>query len=89
MFYPYLREVTGRDDLFEEADIEPEAAKRVLEELDGERLDSPRFDALLKVLGEYVEHHVQEEENVIFPLVRKTGIDLDALGEELLERRQG
>lgn len=89
VFYPYLREVTGREDLIEEADIEHEAAKRMLEELDGQRLDSPRFDALLKVLGEYVEHHVQEEENVIFPLARKTGVDLDALGVELLERREG
>lgn len=89
VFYPFLREATGRVDVMEEADIEHEAAKRMLEELESAQPESPRFDALLKVLGEYVEHHVREEESVIFPLARKTGVDLDALGEELLARLDG
>jgi hemerythrin-like domain-containing protein len=88
VFYPFLRETTGRDDVFEEAGIEHEVALRIVEELDGDGLDSPRFDALLNVLAEYVELHMKEEEDVIFPLARKTGIDLEALGVEMLEQRE-
>ncbi len=89
VFYPYLRETTGRADVIEEADIEHETAKNLLDELQGAELGSPRFDALLNVLAEYVEHHVEEEEGTIFPLARKTGVDLEALGAELMDRRRG
>lgn len=87
VFYPFLREATDREDLFEEASIEHEAAKDLLERLRTEDPGTPRFHAIVKVLKEYVQHHVQEEESEIFPQVAKTGIDLEALGEEIAERK--
>lgn len=89
VFYPYLREATAREDLFQEASIEHETAKQLLDQLPQEQPGTPRFKAMAKVLAEYVQHHVQEEESEIFPQVEKTGVDLKALGEALEEAREG
>jgi hemerythrin superfamily protein len=87
VFYPYLREATDRLDLLEEAAVEHKSAKQLMAEIRSGR-DGVHKEAVVKVLGEYVTHHIQEEEEQIFPLVEKLGVDLDALGMELLERKQ-
>ena len=46
------------------------------------------YDAKVKVLSEQIEHHVKEEENDMFPKVRDTGVDLDALGLEMAARKE-
>jgi hemerythrin superfamily protein len=88
-FYPYVRESTDRLDLIEEATIEHDTAKELMQEIGGDGQDYARFHALVKVLGEYVTMHVREEEERIFPVVEKLGIDLEALGAELLEWKEG
>jgi hypothetical protein len=88
VFYPYVRDTSDRLELIEEAFIEHDAAKDLMGEVRDEQPGSPRFQALMKVLGEYVALHVREEEERIFPLVEKMGIDLQALGEELAEHRE-
>lgn len=89
VFYPYLREATAREDLFQEASIEHDTAKQLMAQLPQEQPGTPRFKAMMKVLGEYIEHHVQEEESEIFPQVEKTGVDLQALGQALQDCRDG
>jgi hemerythrin superfamily protein len=88
-FYPFVREATGRADLIEEATIEHATAKDLIDELRGRDQDAVHFHALGKVLGEYVSMHVREEEEQIFPVVEKLGVDLDALGAELVAYRSG
>ena len=88
-FYPFVREATDRLDLIEEATIEHGSAKELMQEIGDRKQDYARFHALVKVLGEYVTLHVREEEERMFPVVEKLGIDLDALGLELVERKEG
>ena len=87
IFYPAAREAGVDDSLMDEADVEHELANYLavrLAEMDPE--DEP-FDAYVKVLGEYVNHHVQEEEGKMFPKCRKSGMDLSALATQLAERK--
>lgn len=88
-FYPFVREATDRLDLIEEATIEHDTAKELMQEIGARKQDYARFHALVKVLGEYVTMHVREEEERMFPVVEKLGIDLNALGEELVEWKEG
>ena len=45
------------------------------------------WEAEVNVLGEYVDHHVKEEEGEIFPKLRKTSMDMDEIGEQLQQRK--
>jgi hypothetical protein len=85
LFYPALREAGMAHEMLDEAEVEHHTVKQLIAELDGARADADLFDARVKVLGEYVKHHVQEEENEIMVEARSLGIDLDALGEEILD----
>ena len=46
------------------------------------------FDAQIKVLSEYIKHHVKEEYREIFPAARKADLDLDELGAQLMARKK-
>lgn len=45
------------------------------------------YDAKVKVLSEQIDHHVQEEEDEMFPKARKSKLDLPALGEAIKTRK--
>jgi DNA-binding winged helix-turn-helix (wHTH) protein len=46
-----------------------------------------RDEAKVTFSGEYIRHHLKEEEQEMFPDVRKTGLELKALGEQLAARK--
>lgn len=91
IFYPIVREVLGDqkkpDDLLNEAEVEHEHIKMLVEQLKGIAQGDELFDARVTVLKEYVKHHVQEEEGELFPKVKKSNLDLEALGDELQARK--
>lgn len=88
LFYPRIRERIRESDLVEEAEVEHESAKHLIHQLKRLDAEDPKYAATFAVLAEYVQHHVREEENEIFPQVRRARIDLVAMGEELQARRQ-
>jgi hemerythrin-like domain-containing protein len=86
-FYPPAREETGDGDLIDEAIVEHMGAKTLIAQIEAGAPDQPLYDAKIKVLGEQVRHHVEEEENELFPEVRATDLDLVALGAKLAARK--
>jgi hypothetical protein len=88
IFYPAVREhCDGADDLLAEAEVEHGSIKELIEKVQSEAADDELYDAQVKVIGEYVKHHVKEEQNKIFPMVRKADLDLKELGQQLMERK--
>lgn len=88
LFYPRARGVLGEDeDLVDEADVEHASAKELIAQIESGSPDDPLYDAKVKVLGEYIDHHVKEEEGEMFPKIRKSDLDLDGIGEEIAARK--
>jgi len=87
IFYPWVRENVDETELVEEATVEHQSAKDLIAQLEGASEIDETFDAKVKVLGEYVKHHVQEEENEMFPQVQSQQEELDELGQEMTARK--
>jgi hemerythrin superfamily protein len=87
IFYPAAREATGDADLLDEAAVEHAGAKNLIAEIEAMQPGQPLYDAKVTVLGEQVRHHVEEEEEELFPEVRATKLDLDKLGAKLAARK--
>ena len=88
IFYPALREAANAEDALDEADVEHAHIKELVAQLDGAEPGDEHFEARVKVLSEYVAHHVAEEESTIFAKARKAAVDLEALGERLRARKE-
>lgn len=87
IFYPAARDAIDDMDLLDEAEVEHATAKQLITELAAMQPDDDLYDAKFTVLGEYVKHHVEEEEKELFPKVKKAKLDLVELGEEIRERK--
>jgi iron-sulfur cluster repair protein YtfE (RIC family) len=87
IFYPAALQATGDEDLLTEARVEHDSAKELIAHLGKLDPTDAEFDANVKVLSEQIEHHVDEEENSLFPELRKTSLDLDALGKTMAEAK--
>jgi hemerythrin superfamily protein len=88
IFYPACKGKIDEDKL-KEAYVEHDAAKLLIAEIEaGSGKTDDFFDAKVQVLGEQIDHHVKEEEDELFPKVRKADIDTKALGEQLAARKQ-
>ena len=88
LFYPAAREAIDDEDIMNEAQVEHETAKMLIEQLENMGPDDPNFHATFTVLGEYVMHHVKEEEGEMFPEVKKSDLDLEELGARMHARMQ-
>jgi len=89
IFYPALRAAMKDTDLLDEAAVEHQTAKDLIAQIQGAGEPDEMFDAKVKVLGEYIDHHVKEEKGEIFPKARAARkLDLMAMREELETRKE-
>jgi len=89
IYYPEIRGKVEEADL-DEAYVEHDSAKLLINELEAAEPDEAFYDAKVKVLSELIEHHVEEEEKQrenLFQQTRAADIDLEALGTQLAARK--
>ncbi len=88
IFYPAVRLAIDDDDLVDEAEAEHASIKELVEQIEAMHAGDDRYDAKVIVLGEQVEHHVVEEEDEMFPMVKSAKVDTAGLGAQMHQRKQ-
>ena len=88
IFYPAVRAAIEDDDLLDEAEVEHASAKDLIAQLQQMLPEDNLYDAKVKVLSEYIDHHVKEEEDEMFPKARKSDLDLRVLGRTMAARKE-
>ncbi|MDB5892828.1 MAG: hypothetical protein JWQ88_359 [Rhodoferax sp.] len=88
IFYPALRAALPEVDLIDEAEVEHQTAKDLIAQIESRSDEDGKFDAKVKVLGEYIDHHVKEERNEMFVKARAARkLDLVAMRDQLEARK--
>lgn len=87
IFYPAVKRALRDKELVPEATVEHATLKDLIAQVDGITPDGEMFDAKVKVLSEYVKHHVKEEQTEMFPKAKKTNLDMLALGAQMASRK--
>ncbi len=87
IFYPAARQAGIEEDMLDEADIEHASAKDLIAQIESSSPADDKYDAKVKVLGEYINHHVVEEHTEMFPKCRRAGMDLVSLRAEMELRK--
>jgi hemerythrin-like domain-containing protein len=87
IFYPAVKAALKDTLLVPEATVEHAGVKDLIAQLEGAEPDGEMYNARVKVLSEYVKHHVMEEHKEMFPQARATTLDMAELGARMRARR--
>ena len=87
IFYPAVKMALKDKLLVPEATVEHAGVKDLIAQLEGVEPDGEMYDAKVKVLSEYVKHHVKEEQNEMFPKLEASSIDMVELGARMVARK--
>jgi hypothetical protein len=88
IFYPAARQAGLEDMMMNEAYIEHASAKELIAQIEAGAPDSDYYDAKVKVLGDYIGHHVLEEHTEMFPKCRRSKMDLVDLAQRMAVRKK-
>ena len=87
IFYPAVKAALKDKLLVPEATVEHAGVKDLIAQIEGVEPDGEMYDAKVKVLSEYVKHHVKEEQSEMFPKAKASSLDMDELGARMLARK--
>ena len=87
IFYPAVKTALKDKLLVPEATVEHAGVKELIAQLEGVEPDGEMYDAKVKVLSEYVKHHVKEEQNEMFPKAKTSSLDMIELGASMAARK--
>ncbi len=88
IFYPAVKKALKDHALVPEARVEHASVKDLIAQVEGVEPGGEMYDARVKVMGEFVKHHVKEEETQMFAKAKKSGLDLRELGQRMQARKQ-
>ena len=88
IFYPAAREAGIEAAMMDEAAVEHASAKELIAQIESATPDSDYYDAKVKVLGDYIGHHVLEEQTEMFPKCRRSRMDLADLARRMAARKK-
>ena len=83
IFYAAVKAALKDKLLVPEATVEHASVKSLIAQLEGAEPDGEMYDAKVKVLSEYIKHHVNEEQSEMFPKAKASSLDMAALGERM------
>lgn len=87
IFYPAVKAALKDKILVPEATVEHAGVKELIAQIEGTEPDGEMYDAKVKVLSEYVKHHVKEEQNEMFPKAKASSLDMLELGTRMATRK--
>jgi len=87
IFYPAVKTALKDKLLVPEASVEHAGVKDLIAQIEGIEPDGEMYDAKVKVLSDYVKHHVKEEQNEMFPKVKSSSLDIVELGMLMAARK--
>ena len=87
IFYPAVKAALKDQLLVPEATVEHGGIKHLIAQLEGVEPDGEMYDARVQVLSEYVEHHVKEEQNEMFPKAKASSLDMAELDTRMAARK--
>lgn len=87
LFYPAVKSALKDKLLVPEATVEHTSVKDLIAQLEGVQPDGEMYDAKVKVLSEYVKHHVKEEQTEMFPKAKASSLDMVELGALMAARK--
>ncbi len=88
IFYPAIRKAIKDELMMAEAEVEHMSAKDLIAQIQEMEAGDALFDAKVLVLGEYIDHHVKEERNEMFPKARASKVDLVKMRDALQARKE-
>ena len=88
IFYPAVKQALKDKEMIPEALVEHATLKELIGQVEGIEPDGEMFNAKIKVLSEYVKHHVKEEQNEMFPQAKSTKLDMVELGGRMAARKE-
>lgn len=88
IFYPAVKQALNDHEIVPEAMVEQATMKDLIAQIEGIEPDGEMYDAKVKVLSEYVKHHVKEEQNEMFPKAKASDLDLVRLGAQMSARKE-
>jgi len=92
LFYPAARQAADDEQPLDEAQVEHDSAKLLIEELEQGRSGDQYREAKLKVLAEQVRHHIAEEEKArsgILARAQQAGVNTPDLARRMQELKAG